>query len=1029
MLEKGIIVPNIHFDKPNKRISFKQVDVPTTAMAWPAGLKRRASVNSFGYGGTNAHAIIEAFFTPALQRREEDLLSVLDDGGVGSPNRRLFVFTGHEPSAVQEVRNRYATYTRRAENTVGSNVRFDDLSYTLGSHRSKLDWAASHVASDFSELRGKLSNTEVKATRSSKEARVGFVFTGQGAQWPRMGLGLMQYTVFRKSIEASDRFLSQRPDCHWSVIEELQKHDGQSRIKAPEFSQPLCTILQIAMVDLLESWQVRPAAVVGHSSGEIAAAYCAGTITKQAAWQIAFYRGRECADLKTKAPELQGAMLAVGLGADGVKPYIEAIAPGHINVACINSPNSVTVSGDASEVRKLLSNLSADNVFARELQVENAYHSHHMKLVAEPYLRSIADVTSERGEASSGIKMLSSVTGRLVESSELTPEYWVQNLVSPVHFNDAVTTMLRSSGKSSRRQRKAESAVDFLLEIGPHAALRGPLSDILKKESLESVGYASMLLRGSDAVDSAMTAAGDLYCRGYPVDVATVNNFQREPRVLVDLPAYPWNRSDKYWATSRLTQNFLHRAFPHHGLLGKRMTGSDDLYPAWRHFLSIQENPWIGEHIVHGAILYPGAGFLAMAIEAVLQVAEPGREIINIRLKGVRILKALVIVEDEDRPEVITRFRRAENGDDDGWSGCWKFTISCARALGEPDEHATGQIMLEYRPEEPYLSPASVLVHEARKGEYADLVRAATDTMEQDDFYNASKSAGLAYGPDFQGVIEMVRGTDSCCWSIKVTDRSVTMPGGLESKHLIHPTTLDAIMHSLFGAMNRGKEFTSAALPVAFDNVTISAKMPSDAGATLSGFTVTREVKKREIVADIYVSSGDWEQPLLKMEGLRCTELPSQEAAPAISTPRSAPLGTVKHRPDITLLDEGGLMSYITENSKSELTTESQPSLYSERLRNSVTQVSKTLRESIDTMTEAWWLTSFAGHRSRRVQRSNIIHPPNRRFRPRPHRQSTFYFESWSMWASSDVEYPDLRYSRRHRVSDRKKVRLRKLDR
>lgn len=950
MLEKGVIVPNIHFNKPNKKISFKQVDVPTTTMAWPVGLQRRASVNSFGYGGTNAHAIVEAFFTPSRQRREEDLLSALDNGGMGSPNRRLFVFTGHEPSAVQEVRNRYATYTKRAENTVDPNVRFDDLSYTLGSHRSKLDWAASHVASNFSELRGKLSNTEVKATRSSKEARVGFVFTGQGAQWPRMGLELMQYTVFRESIEASDRFLSQRPDCHWSVIEELQKHDSESHIKAPEFSQPLCTILQMAMVDLLKSWQVHPVAVVGHSSGEIAAAYCAGTITNQAAWQIAFYRGRECADLKTKAPELQGAMLAIGLGADGVKPYIDAIAPGHINVACINSPKSVTVSGDASEVRKLLSNLSADNVFARELQVENAYHSHHMKLVAEPYLRSIAKVTSKKGEVLSGIKMLSSVTGRLMESSELTPEYWVQNLVSPVHFSDAVTTMLRSSGKISRRQRKAESAVDFLLEIGPHAALRGPLLDILKKESLESVGYASMLLRGSDAVDSAMTAAGDLYCRGYPVDVATVNNFQHEPRVLVDLPAYPWNRSDKYWATSRLTQNFLHRSFPHHGLLGKRMIGSDGLYPAWRHFLSIQENPWIAEHVVHGAILYPGAGFLAMAIEAALQVAEPGREVINIRLKDVGIVKALVIKEDEDRPEVITRFRRVESGNNDGW----EFAISCSRALNEPEQHATGQIMLEYLPKEPYLSPASGLVHEARKSEYVNLVDAATDTMKQNEFYNASRSAGLDYGPDFQGVFEMLRGTDSCFWSVKVTDRSATMLGAFESKHLIHPTTLDAIMHSLFGAMNRGKQFTSAALPVAFDNVTISAKMPSDAGATLSGFTVTKEVREREIVADIFVSSSDWEQFLLQMEGLRCTELPSQEATPAISTPQSAPLGSVKHRPDITLLDEGGLMSYIKENCKSELTTEGQSSLYSERLRSAVAQVSKTLRESEYAIIEAW---------------------------------------------------------------------------
>lgn len=936
MLEEGTILPNIHFERPNGKIPFEQIEVPTTVMPWPEGVKRRASVNSFGYGGTNAHAIVEAFHSSSQHDQHPDLPDALEPEYGEAQPRRLFILTGHEQPSVQEMRVRLSSYVseEREEDKVKPNARFDDLAYTLGSRRSKLGWAVSHVASDFKELREKLLDTRMKAVRSSKKVRVGFVFTGQGAQCPRMGLELMTYAAFRESIQAADGFLSQHLKCHWSAIEELGKQGDVSRVKSSELSQPLCTIVQVAIVDLLRSWRVLPVAAVGHSSGEIAAAYCAGAITRQAAWQIAFHRGRQCANLKTQAPELRGAMLAVGLGAEGVRPYIDAFDPGHINVACVNSPNSVTVSGDAPEVRELLAKLNANKIFARELQVENAYHSHHMELVAQPYLRSISDVTVNGDDVSADVEMISSVTGQLARPSELSPEYWVRNLVSPVLFADAVTAMLRKPSRGLRHRRKAEPAVDFLLEIGPHAALRGPLSEILKSEGMQGVKYASMLVRGKDAVNSAMTAAGDLYCNGCPVDIAAVNNFQHDARVLVDLPPYPWNHSNKYWATSRLTENHLHRAFPHHSLLGTRMIGSDELNPAWRHFLDLHENPWIGEHVVQGATVYPGAGFLVMAIEAILQLALPDREVANVKLRDVQIAKALVVKEEEDSPELITRFRRIDSGADGAWFGWWEFAISCARGHDEPEQHAKGQIMLEYLPEKPYLSPASGLVHEAKRGEYGSLSDMLTDTIEQRAFYDASRDAGLAYGPEFQAIVAMTRGTDRCCWNIEVTDRSASTSGIFESKHLIHPTTLDAIMHSLFGAMNEGKVFHSAALPVAFDSITLAAEVPSGAGASLSGFTRTRQGKEREIIADIYVSSSDWTRPLVQMEGLRCTELLSQEVATADSEAQSAPLGCVTYRPDIDLLDERGLMSYITETYERGSQAESDPTLYSERLRD-----------------------------------------------------------------------------------------------
>jgi acyl transferase domain-containing protein len=941
MLEEGVILPNIHFERPNKRIPFKQIVIPTTVMPWPKGVLRRASVNSFGYGGTNAHAIVEAFDALPQQPRDNGLHSAANDGSIGPLPRRLFVLTARESSALQEMCGRYASYVEGVENMASANIKFDNLAYTLGSHRSKLEWAVSHVASDFEELGRKLSATDVKPTRSSRNARVGFVFTGQGAQWPRMGLELMGYATYRESVEAADKYLSQQLNCRWSVIEELEKDGDESRIGTSEFGQPLCTIIQVAIVDLLRSWQVHPAAVVGHSSGEIAAAYCTGAITKQAAWQIAFRRGRECARLKRQAPELQGAMLVVGLGIEAVKPYVDAFVPGHINVACINSPNLVTVSGDAPEIRELLAVLSANHIFARELPVENAYHSHHMNIVAQPYLHSIADITIQEIDVSASMEMLSSVTGRLIKPAELTPQYWVRNLVSPVLFADAVTAMLRGSKKTYRRN--TEPAVDFLLEIGPHGTLRKPLLEIAKSEAPRGVAYASMLLRGKDAFDSAMTAAGDLYRHGYPVDISAVNDIQHDCRVLIDLPAYPWNRSNTYWAKSRIMHNHLHRAFPHHSLLGERMIGSDELHPAWRHFLNFQENPWVWEHVVHGAILYPGAGFLAMAIEAALQLAKSDRKVANVILHDVRIVKALVIKEEEDGPEVITRLWRPDNVSDDGLSGRWEFEISCAKSLSV-EQHATGQIMLDYVPMDPYLSPASALVHKARQIEYARLMDIPGDTMRKTDFYGASKVAGLAYGPDFQGIVGMTKKNDSCCWNIQVTDRSASAPDDFESEHLIHPTTLDAIVHSMFGAMNEGKDFQSAALPVTFDSIIISAEISAKAGTALSGFTVTRALKEREVVADIYVSSQDRTQSLVQIEGLRCKELPSQDTEVAVA-PRSAPLGTVTYRPDINLLDQKSLETYA-ENCSRGSSTDIRYADFSERLCNAVAQVRNDWEES-----------------------------------------------------------------------------------
>lgn len=966
MLEKGVILPNIHFDRPNKRIAFERdgIKVPTEVLPWPKNLDRRASINSFGFGGTNAHAIVESFPTPSTSSLDHAAqVDASEIVAVTLNHPRLFVLSGHEPAAVDKLRQRYLEYINQAKYCDDVDCKLDDLSYTLGCRRSRMDWSVFHVASDFEELGKKLLENTTAVKRAARSPRIGFIFTGQGAQWPRMGVGLMRYGVFQESVQAADRFLSGHCDCGWSVIDELEKAKNESRIASSELAQPICTIIQVAMIDLLRCWNIRPTAVAGHSSGEIAAAYCTGAITRQSAWEIAFHRGRECARLEEVAPDLRGAMLAVGLGVEDVRSYLDAVAPDRVNIACINSPNSTTLSGDAVEIQELLTKLIANGVSARELRVENAYHSHHMKLVADRYLDSIAHVAVQTEVVRSDVALLSSVTGRLTSSSDLDPEYWVRNLVSPVLFSDAVSAMLKGTKKTFRRQQgTAEPAVDVLLEIGPHAALRGPLADILKSEAVESVAYVPMLNRGRDALESATAAAGELWSRGCPVDVTAVNNHPRQPRVLADLPSYPWDRLNKYWATSRVTHDVLRRAFPHHDLLGKRLAGSDALAPAWRHFLRFSESPWAREHVVHGSIVFSGAGFLAMAIEAALQLVEKDRKLANVRMRDVHIFKALVLEQEEEgAQELVTRFHRVDDRSDGTWSGWWKFSISCTKSHVEPERHVSGQIMLEYSPAEPSSQPASDVVHQAQKVKYGKLVGSSADRLCRAAFYEASEAAGLAYGSQFQGVVDVARSGDGrCCWRVQLADRKAPAS---ESKHLIHPTTLDAIVHAMFGAMNKGSAFSSAALPIAFDKVVISADMPTDAGTCLSGFAVT-DVKgtTREVTADVYVSSDDWARRLLQIEGLRCTELPSPEVVHNDDETQSAPLGSVAWQPDLDLLDNDGLKAYIMKSPERDQlgATEGRVAALSTRLRSAVAQVSVTRRKRFEAIV-APGLTQLAG--------------------------------------------------------------------
>ena len=394
--------------------------------------------------------------------------------------------------------------------------------------------------------------------------------------------------------------------------EEFCADEKSSKINQAAYSQPICAALQVALVDLLRHWGVKPVAVIGHSSGEIAAAYCKGAISRESAWKIAYHRGRLTNLIKVLGPHINGGMLVAGISEDQALDYLKRVSDGKVVIACVNSPSNVTVSGDMLGINQLHEILMADSIFTRKLKVETAYHSHHMNIIAVAYLESLHDIET-LPTIGPDIVMFSSVTGDIVKPTDLGPKYWVNNMISTVRFSGAAQRLLTfSPGTKKRRSRNDKSVVDILLEIGPHSTLEGPLRQILQSNEAQksSIQYLSLLSRGRNAFKSMLDAAGRMFVKGYPVELLRVNNTRAEhshlPAPIADLPSYPWNHSSRYWFESHISVGHRFRKHPRHDLFGAPTADYNPLEPKWRNFIRKSENPWIQDHRVSKSRIQTG---------------------------------------------------------------------------------------------------------------------------------------------------------------------------------------------------------------------------------------------------------------------------------------------------------------------------------------------------------------------------------------------------------------------------------------
>lgn len=761
----------------------------------------------------------------------------------------------------------------------------EEVAFTLSNRRSHFQWRTAVVAKQTEDLKLQLGSP-AKPARAVKPPTILFCFTGQGAQWHAMGRELLAYEVYAASLRTADSYIKSI-GAPWSVLEELNKSKENSRIGKPEFSQPLCTVLQVALVDLLRHWNLQPTMVVGHSSGEIGAAYAMGALSAEDSWKIAFHRGRLAGNLQVIAPHLRGGMMAVGLSESHIEPYLKKLGLSDsdaLSIACVNSPSNVTVSGDTSQLTELETLLKADSVFARKLAVENAYHSTHMKYIADDYLMSIEDLKpiSTTGSAS-GVAMISSITGKAVQPEDLGPAYWVSNMVSPVQFVSAIEgVFIRPKGE----RRKKANAVDIIVEIGPHAALQGPITQTLKHiQKNEGVTYLTALRRGESADLTALQLAGALWSRGANVRLDLTNSLRSIPPLFVpltDMPKYPWNHETRYWHEAARSKSHRFRHAPRTDLLGYPVQEFSTLEPQWKNVLYLSELPWISDHKVRGNDIFPAAGMVCAALEGARQIADKARIVDSFEFRDISIARALIIPASDPGVDVFTRLNPRKTGhlraDMSPW---YEFTFSSLELPEMKDrkyvEHARGLVAINYRSEssEVFVTSDEYSAEAATtKKEYENIKSSSEVEVSKATHYTNTAEMGFDYGPTFQGLTSAKIAHGQASFTIEITDTAAIMPAQFEYEHLLHPSTLDAAIQSASQAMrwSTGK-VSESMVPTGFERLLVSAKMPRGAKTQLVGFSKARRTGYRDNSATIMVSDLSWEQTMLEIHNLGFTGL------------------------------------------------------------------------------------------------------------------------------------------------------------
>ncbi|CBF79115.1 hypothetical protein AN7084.2 [Aspergillus nidulans FGSC A4] len=811
-LEKSVIPGNPTFETPNPEIDFDGLKTRAFqhATPWPSMPFKRASVNSFGYGGSNAHVILdeaktgvsasEMCFKSSYLPEDHDPFEECEENEKCFP--QLLVFSANDEKSLQE----YIRALRAHLINPRVRISLQDLAYTLSERRSRHFNRAFLITQ--TSLNLDLHGLVFGKLRSSSP-RVGFIFTGQGSQWPQMGKSLLDmFPSGRGQLARLDRALQLLPD-------------------PPEWS-------------------------------------------------------------------------LYGAGHHVLEELLQAHRDS-IAVACINSPESVTLSGPLNVLKTANMVIQEKGYFARLLQVNMAYHNpmfmtditaQYKQMLHGLGLDSMSSPVSKATKEQRTVKMFSSVTG-LETMGPCNVEYWCSNMQYPVQFNQAVRMML-----SDEKQ-----PINFLIELGPSGALASPTKQIIqsmrdKKPDL-AIEYHAAYKR--DVVTAAMglfEVAGHLYLSGGAVDIEQVNSHhahrekdQHQPSVIVDLPNYAWNHSIKYWYESQSSRDWRFRHYPNHDLLGSKILGTSWFAPSFKKVLRLADLPWLRDHRVAGQPLFPAAGYIAMAVEAAYQTGQRSGMIdtglkvsqVPYRFRNIKFVRALVL--DEAAPSTLMLSMSPERG----W---YKFSVYTADGESVPTIHCEGLVSLHV--EVGKAPPSSA---------FKQLLYPTPARL----WYKAMDKVGYNFGSAFQTQlqIESVVGTRQNRALVSFLEPQSAYAQSLYS---IHPAVLDGCLQSGAPALWNGvrSAVRECLVPAIIEDLVISARQTAArSGASVCSAEYSGVGSRDEpcsYKSNIIVSDPATGDTLIRVRGLAYSALDREEAFSQFT-----PSMRLEWKPDISFLSRNQL--------------------------------------------------------------------------------------------------------------------------
>jgi acyl transferase domain-containing protein/acyl carrier protein len=768
-MRHGVLPRTLHVDEPSPHVDWSAgaVELLTEARPWDrAGHPRRAGVSSFGMSGTNAHIILEEAPTDTSAA----LPTAPENPAPGLPVVP-WVLSGRGKGALR------AQAERLAEHVAGrADLTPLDVAYSLATARSVLEHRAVVVGRDTGELLrglGEVASGE-RSGGTPVQGKTAFVFSGQGSQRAGMGRGL--YEAFPVFARALDEVV----DALGLPLREVMWEGGD--LDRTGFTQPALFAYEVALFRLLESWGVRPDVVAGHSIGELSAAHVAGVLSLEDAATLVAARARLMAAL----PE-GGAMIAVQATEEEVRPYLTD----GVTVAAVNGPRSAVISGDEAAVIEVAGHFERTT----RLKVSHAFHSPLM----EPMLAEFRQVASGLTYHEPVLPVVTNVTGTLADPADLCdPEYWVRHVRETVRYHDGMKAL-------------EEHGVRTFLEVGPQAVLAGLGCG-------EDAVFLAAQRRDRPETGQLLTTLGDLHTRGVPVDWSAF--FDGRGARTVDLPTYPFQHQ-RYWleapdAVAEVSAAGLEPAG--HPLVRAAVRSADSEQVILTGRLSLRAHPWLADHAVEGTVLFPGTGFVELAIRAGDEAGFPV-------LDDLTLEEPLVLSEDAGAIlQVIARTERQPLVE--GGASTGTRTVEIYSRSDDPTaeilwtRHASG-----------VLRPADVGAP-GDSNVLAEWPPAEAEPLPMGDAYLHLAAHGLHYGAAFQGLRAVWRRGGELF-------AEVVLPDGVAERAEefgLHPALLDAALHALaLDTADRGEEGDdgSPRLPFAWSGVTLHATGASAARVRL----------------------------------------------------------------------------------------------------------------------------------------------------------------------------------------------------